>query len=274
MEKQVSIVVAASGEVKDVALSPGATVSEVLNEAGLQGYQLSRKGGEPLSPDTDLYEEANESEKLYATPQDVSVGDGGSASFSRFPGFMKITSNLIKHKSLYDPYNSEELKYFRIKKVRVTGSRYFKPLNHSITTLSKVRRRPEKAKIMETSREYPYWQEQGWIKFGGEYRGHYKTSHGRWRGLIRENFTGDYSFYIFNPPGIMRDSVHWDCLQHKGNGRYWIHFSNKPRDVSSGIIAVEKLITNSFRQDRNGGGRCFSDGRDIKEFIFARLKRI
>ena len=80
MEKQISIVVAASGEIKDIAISTGATVREVLNEAGLQGYQLSRKGGEPLDPDTDLFAETSDSEKLYATPEDVSVGYGGSAS--------------------------------------------------------------------------------------------------------------------------------------------------------------------------------------------------
>ncbi len=89
MEKQVSIVVAASGEIKDIALSPGATVREVLNEAGLHGYQLSRKGGELLEPDTDLFEEATDSEKLYATPQDVSVGEGGSASPLKLPGFVR-----------------------------------------------------------------------------------------------------------------------------------------------------------------------------------------
>lgn len=79
MEKRVSIVVAASGEIKDIAISEGASVSEVLNEAGLQGYQLSRKGGELLTPDTDLYSVAVDSEKLYATPEDVSVGVVGSA---------------------------------------------------------------------------------------------------------------------------------------------------------------------------------------------------
>ncbi len=79
MEKQISIVVAASGDIKDIALSPGASVSEVLAEADLQGYQLSRKGGELLAPDADLYAVAMDSEKLYATPEDVSVGVVGSA---------------------------------------------------------------------------------------------------------------------------------------------------------------------------------------------------
>ncbi|MEE9615047.1 MAG: hypothetical protein V3W31_08915 [Thermodesulfobacteriota bacterium] len=80
MEKQISIVVAASGEIKDIALTEGATVRDVLNEANLQGYQLSRKGGEVLDPNTDIYSEAMDSEKLYATPEDVSVGEEAGAS--------------------------------------------------------------------------------------------------------------------------------------------------------------------------------------------------
>lgn len=99
-EKQVSIVVAASGEVKDIAISPGATVREVLNEADLQGYQLSRKGGELLDPDTDLFEEAIDSEKLYATPQDVSVGLGGSASPLALCDFMREIENFIQQKEM------------------------------------------------------------------------------------------------------------------------------------------------------------------------------
>ena len=54
-EKQVTITVSASGQVKELALSPGATVQEVLDEAGLQDYQLSIEGGEPFPLDADLY---------------------------------------------------------------------------------------------------------------------------------------------------------------------------------------------------------------------------
>lgn len=79
MEKQISIVVAASGEIKDIALTEGATIRDVLNEVQLQGYQLSKKGGEVLDPNADLYAEAADREKLYATPEDVSVGVGVGA---------------------------------------------------------------------------------------------------------------------------------------------------------------------------------------------------
>ena len=79
MEKQISIVIAASGEIKDIALTEGATIRDVLNEVQLQGYQLSKKGGEVLDPNADLFTMATDREKLYATPEDVSVGVGVGA---------------------------------------------------------------------------------------------------------------------------------------------------------------------------------------------------
>jgi hypothetical protein len=77
MEKQISIAVAGNPNVKDIAISPGATVRELLKVLNLEGYQLSRGGGEPLLPEYGLYEQTMNLEKLYATPQDVSVGEGG-----------------------------------------------------------------------------------------------------------------------------------------------------------------------------------------------------
>jgi hypothetical protein len=95
MEKQVSIVVAASGEIKDIALSEGATVSDVLSEIGLVGYQLSRKGGELMESAVDLFSEATDLEKFYATPEDVSVGWRGSAPPTRWQGFVRRMKDYV-----------------------------------------------------------------------------------------------------------------------------------------------------------------------------------
>jgi len=74
-KKNISIVVAGSGEIRDLEIAPGVTVGEVLNTAGLQGYQVSRRGNvQPLEPGANLYELVENNEKLYATPEDVSVG--------------------------------------------------------------------------------------------------------------------------------------------------------------------------------------------------------
>ncbi len=98
MEKQVSIVVAASGEIKDLALTEGATVREVLSETGLKGYQLSRKGGELMGPETDLYTEATDLEKFYATPEDVSVGLRGETPPAKWHKFVRWISDYITDK--------------------------------------------------------------------------------------------------------------------------------------------------------------------------------
>ncbi len=101
MEKQISIVVAASGEIKDIGISEGATVGEVMKEANLVGYQLTRKGGELLTPETNIFSMAMDSEKFYATPEDVSVGGGDSVPRttlgmlnSRISDFLDKTRNV------------------------------------------------------------------------------------------------------------------------------------------------------------------------------------
>ena len=62
-------------KILDLEIAPGVTVHEALKEAGLQGYQLSRRGNDqPLESRANLYDLVENNEKLYATPEDVSVG--------------------------------------------------------------------------------------------------------------------------------------------------------------------------------------------------------
>lgn len=278
MEKQISIVVAASGEIKDIAISPGATVREILDEAGLQGYQLSKKGGEPLDPDTDIFDATTDSEKLDATPEDVSVGSGGSASASK-PSFLKnAIINFIRVVCPRLLYKYEKWCYAGVKRVRIIGVRSFK-LSHRSKKAQFRRKRKYKrkqTKIVRKNREYPYWKENGWQKRQDTYRGYYKTSYGMWRGMVKENYKSRYSFYIFYPPEALRDHKHWQCFSYKGNGKHAIHFSRKPRDISSGIITVEQLLREAIEQNRKGGQRCFLDvpNLNIREYVLNQLRRI
>lgn len=106
-----------------------------------------------------------------------------------------------------------------------------------------------KPALMGTDREHPYWQENGWRKFNGEYKGEFVTEYGSWRGIINESYFGRFNFYILDPPEALLKGEHWACFTHKGRGRYFIHFSRKPKDISSGIITVESLISESFRAE-------------------------
>ena len=110
---------------------------------------------------------------------------------------------------------------------------------------------------MRTDRENPYWYANGWIQTEGLYRGYYRVDFGQWYGQIHENYEGNYSFYIFRPPKALKKSDHWQCFSKKGKDKYSIHFDKKPKDLSSGILTVEQLISESFIKDRKRGWNVF-----------------
>ena len=133
--------------------------------------------------------------------------------------------------------------------IRVVGTR---PLNGLIPPrILKVKRTrpylPEmETKLLKTGKACPYWKENGWQKIGRNYSGYYKTHYGKWEGSIKENFFGNYSYFIFSPPEELTEGSHGACFSFKGSGAYSIHFSEKPNNVSEGIIAVEMLIAESM----------------------------
>lgn len=217
-ERQVSIVVAGSDVIKDMVISQGSTVQQVLDNAGLQGYKLSKKGGEPLAPDTDLFQESTNFEKFYASPEDVSVGVGGSS-----PTLSNIRIVGVRHLSgAVQPIAIESKK--------------------SIPHLYK-----KETKLLKTGKACPYWHENGWEKSGKRYRGYYKTKNGKWEGSVRQDFFNNYSFFIFNPPKKIKDGRHGECFRYRGDGVYFVHFSEKPRNISEGIIAIEMLVAEAIK---------------------------
>lgn len=243
--KTISVVIAGSGTIKDIAITPGVTVKSVLEEAGLQdGYVLSRKGGDALANDADIYNLVSDKEKLYASPEDVSVG---SSSAPPLGGSPKPPVKLIRTRKLSPEIISMP--------IAVTGAREFKPL-----------------KVLKSGKDIPYWQESSWIKTSNTYRGSYKTDYGSWRGLIDRNYENDYSFFIFNPPQELKESDHWQCFSDKGSNKFLIHFSEKPQNVDSGIITVESLIRDAFRKTKQSNG-----GPEWKpsflELIFPQLRQ-
>lgn len=224
-KKNISLVVAGSGEIRDLQIAPGVTVGEALKEAGLQGYQLSRRAtDEPLDSGVNLYDLVDNNEKLYATPEDVSVG----SSTAPPPGAKLLRT------------------YFDIGAIDLQTRR---------VVLRRIRRFEVQKNVMVVGKEQepPYWKQNAWQKIGDTYTGYYKTSYGSWEGLIKVEFTNSYSFFIFDPPGRLKFSKHWQCFTHQGDRKYHIHFSEGPKDVSSGIIAVERLISEAFENHDHGG---------------------
>lgn len=252
MQKVISVVVAGSGQIKDIAITPGVTIKRVLEEAGLgDSYVLSRKGGDAFAPDADIYNLVSDKEKIYATPEDVSVGDSTASPSGALGNY--------------------QVKLIRIR--RQYPEKMPKPVSLTKTRESKA------IKLIKTGKDIPYWQESNWIKTGNTFRGTFKTDYGSWRGLIERNYEGDYSFYIFELPQSLKDSDHGQCFSYKGNGKFLIHFSEKPENVDSGIITVEGVIAGAFRNQK--GSHVQKDKRDdggvgwkpnFLEILFPRLK--
>ena len=98
------------------------------------------------------------------------------------------------------------------------------------------------------SRTSSYWEDAGWKESDDSLIGHYRASMNRYKGLV-ELKNSDYEpfvFYIYDPPDELIEGRHSACFHRREPdylNKYWIHFSVKPRDVDSGIIQVERQLT-------------------------------
>ena len=97
-------------------------------------------------------------------------------------------------------------------------------------------------------RQIPYWQERGWTRQGRMYRGSYQTPYAAFSGQIEEHLGGHIDFWLYMPSNEIRSGNHWPCFQHRGNDWYLVHMARMPKDVSSGIITIERLITEAYEQ--------------------------
>ena len=97
-------------------------------------------------------------------------------------------------------------------------------------------------------RQIPYWQEHGWTSEGAVYTGNYQTPYGAFQGWIEQETSGHINFYLYNPSVEIRHHSHWTCFQHRGSDWYLVHMGRQPKDVSSGIITIERLITEAHEQ--------------------------
>lgn len=254
-EKAIRIVVGGSGVEKDLMISPGATAAEVVEEAGLGDYQIARKGEkEPLAPETDLYKEAAENETFYASPSKVKVGGGGSASLHRYLDSLKAkTVPIFDRVRNWFQAARYRLPFFKGKRVVVIRTRIFRQKKEVSRAGVKVKiiRKETKTRLVIRGGKPLYWQKNGWLKRGSYYEGFYKTGFGKWRGSIRENYKNNYTFYILDPPDEVIDGKHGPCFFFLNDELYFIHFKHEPIDISSGIMAVEKVISDSFKEDCN-----------------------
>lgn len=66
--KRLSVVVAGTGQIKDIQIEPGTTVRDVLQQLTLRDYLLSKGPNEPFLANADsLYDKVNDGEKVFAS---------------------------------------------------------------------------------------------------------------------------------------------------------------------------------------------------------------
>lgn len=93
----------------------------------------------------------------------------------------------------------------------------------------------------------PFFQERGWRRKNGSLRGFYRTRHGSFEGWIKNPFSKNADYYIKRPPKAVVSGPHGACFTERRREVFSIHFSPRPRDVNTGIRAVERVILEALR---------------------------
>lgn len=96
-------------------------------------------------------------------------------------------------------------------------------------------------------REIPYWQERGWTRHGRIYSGSYQTRYASFQGRIEEGWSGNLTFMLYRPSEQIRRGGHWSCFVSRGDDWFMVHMARRPKDASSGIITIERLITEAYQ---------------------------
>lgn len=77
--KKLSVVVAGTGQIKDIEIQPGTTAREILDQLGLPDYLLSKGPNDPFFAAAEtVYDKVADGEKIFAsTKAEVGRASGG-----------------------------------------------------------------------------------------------------------------------------------------------------------------------------------------------------
>lgn len=129
--------------------------------------------------------------------------------------------------------------------IRILGSRQ---APESVRDLWSRMVRGRAPALRVTRQQIPYWQERGWKQQGNHYTGNYQTRYGAFQGSAEQRGASYFRFYISHPPDQLARHSHWTCFISRGGNTYEVHLSRQPADVSSGILAIERILIEAFEQ--------------------------
>lgn len=210
--KKVCVSIVGSGQLHEITIQPGTTAGDVLRGLNLADYLLSRSpSADFFAENESIFEKVSDGQKIFASTK-ATVGST----------FLKL--------------------------IRESVEQYLSSFHSKLTTAPVVRIGSRISHSTPIRRQLlPYWQEAGWSHVGNVYRGNYQTRYGAYQGLIEEKSPHNIGFYILEPPKEVLNSSHAPCFQPRGDYWYHVHMSTRPKDVSSGIVTIEHLISESFR---------------------------
>lgn len=212
--KKACVSVVGSGQLHEITIQPGTTAGDILHNLNLPDYMLSRNPSADFFADSEsVYEKVADGQKLFASTKAI------------------VGSNLLAR------LRDTVVKYLPIIDVPALTS-HRRVLTRTIHP-TPIRRR-----------QVPYWIESGWSKTGNAYRGNYQTHYGAFQGFIEERSGHQINSYILEPPKQVLNSSHGPCFQPRGDGWFHVHMSHRPSDVSSAIVAIERLIGESLKGGR------------------------
>jgi hypothetical protein len=92
-----------------------------------------------------------------------------------------------------------------------------------------------------------YLEQQGWTRSGtggdARWEGYYRCRHGSFPGRVHLHTPPRFLIHLTDKPlAAMRRHSHWSCFSPQGNGWYYAHFSQVPADLSSGLLAIERIL--------------------------------
>lgn len=218
--KNITVIVAGTGQHHDLAIEPGTTASDILRQINLAGYRLTRNNGQfAIDPNENLYPILTDGEKLAATAKTDVGNNGDTATPPQVVVVQRSKSAEEGQGGLIRPASSQSFPII-------------------------VRHRSLVQRIFR-----PFLEERGWQKRGDSFFGYYRTPFGAYSGRIVTRQFGGNSFYIKNPPNCLWSSPHAACFRQKGNDGYEVHFSQRGNTLDDGILAVERILREAHERD-------------------------
>jgi hypothetical protein len=234
MTKQLAIVPAGGGEVKEVTIGPGTTVQDVKRYTQLEKFLLSRPGSADYFADCEvLYPVVADGDKLVATFL-TKVGSLQGPTVLALILAIAILIGLLRR------LISEVRSWKPGQSTAATGQTQLATATFEPAWV------PHPAPVVVTPDTRPYWVQKGWRCEGNDYHGYYRTRFGSWQGFIAARSPSLTTAYIYDPPPALLQGPHSLCFSDAGDGWWKIHFSVGTSDVSSTIVAIEKVIEEAF----------------------------